>query len=78
MSLFKSNWEPVRDKQHMPTLYYRLRGGALNQHEILFKDIRMAIPQLDMKEISFLVYMKITWDVEKKNQITKYFFSSFK
>lgn len=54
------------NKQHMPTPYYPLRERALNQDEILFEDIRMAIPQLNMKEISFLLYMKIICDLKKK------------
>lgn len=51
----------------MPTPYYLLREGALNQDEILFEDIRMAIHQLNMKEISFLLYMKIICDLKKKS-----------
>lgn len=39
----------------MPTPYYPLREGVLNQDEILFEDIRMAIHQLNMKEISFFI-----------------------
>lgn len=57
MSLIKSHWNSICDKQHMPTLFNHLRVGALNQ-EIFLKDISMAIPQLNRKEI-FLMHMKI-------------------
>lgn len=57
----------------MPTPYYKLREGALNQDEILFKDTKMAIPQLDMKEMVFSVH-EIHMGSEKNTKISKFFF----
>ncbi|PKU43874.1 hypothetical protein llap_5805 [Limosa lapponica baueri] len=67
MILFKSNCDPVCDKQYVHTPQLVKRGSS--QDETLFKDIRMAMPQLDMKEKSFLVYMKIMWDLKKKKDL---------
>lgn len=49
ISLIKSHWNSVCDKQYIPTFYNQLRVGTLNHEEIL-KEVSMAVPQLDMQE----------------------------
>lgn len=61
MSLDKSHWNSVCDRNHMPTHYNQLTVGTVNQEEIFWKDMCMPIPQLDMKE-TFLLHGKIISD----------------